>query len=200
MPAVPVFLLFLARSRKQSINHAVNRIVLVLFLFTTIYLAFMNIPFLNNILNDRILETSKGKMENRTMSTRWIAVQAFVKFFPDQPVLGAGNTKYAPGSKGLWNYKLESFLAGRSSQIHVGYFDLFYLYGLVGGIIFFLFFYFALRRIFIKSKLYNFRAAFWGLMALPIANIGLVSFNLMSAGLLLAFVLFNNLEVFCTSD
>jgi len=50
---------------------------------------------------------------------------------------------------------------------------------------------------YVKSRQYNFIAVFWGLMVLPVANIGLVSFNVISAGLLLSFVLFKNLEVFC---
>jgi hypothetical protein len=196
MPAAMVFLILRSSYHKKNFEVMMNRIIVITVILFAAYAAFTTIPFLNDILRDRILESSRVDKEKRTMNTRLLAVDAFVKFFPDHPVFGCGDTKYGSGSKGLWNYKLESFLGGRSSQIHVGFLDLFYLYGLVGGALFALFIFIALRKFYLKSKLYNFRAVFWALMTLPIANIGLVSFNLMSAGLLLSFVFYRNLEVF----
>jgi hypothetical protein len=195
MAAVPFLLILQSSYQKKKIGITGRNILIIFLLFST-YIAFTSIPFLSNILKDRILETSNVDAETRTMHTRWIAVQAFVKCFPDQPILGAGNTKYSSGGKGQWNYKLTSFLAGRSGQIHVGFLDLFYLYGLVGGILFSMFMYLALKKLYKKSIIYNFPSVFWGLMTLPLANIGLVSFNVMSAGLLLSFVLYKNLENF----
>ena len=195
--AAPVIIILYTSFYKKNNATVLNRIVIIIALIFITYVAFTSIPALRDILNNRILETSKGDLENRTMSTRLLAFEAFAKCFPDAPILGAGNTKYSSGGKGEWNFKLSSFLAGRSAQIHVGLIDLFYLYGIVGGTIFAMFLYIALKKLYKKSKLYNFRAVFWGLMTLPIANIGIVSFNVMSAGLLLSFVLYKNLEVFC---
>ena len=197
MPAVLVLFIIRSSYHRKNTDVIMNRIIIIFFILFSIYTAFTNIPFLNNILRDRILETSKANTEARTMNTRILAFQAFVKCFPDAPILGAGNTKYSSGSKGEWNYKLSTILAGRSAQIHVGLIDIFYLYGLAGGLIYFSFYYLALKKVYKKSKQYNFRAVFWGLMVLPVTNIGVVTFNIMSAGLLLAFVLSRNLEVFC---
>ena len=195
--AAPVIFILQNSYQKKNISAYYNRMVIITTLLFTTYIAFTNIPMLTKILDDRILETSKGELENRTMNTRLIAFEAFAKCFPDAPLLGAGNTKYASGGIGRWNFKLDTFLAGRSAQIHVGLIDLFYLYGLVGGSFFAIFSVITLRKLYRKSKIYNFRAVFWGLMALPIANFGIVSFNVMSAGLLLSFVLCKNLDVFC---
>jgi hypothetical protein len=197
MPAALVFIILRTSYHHKTFNTVVNRAIVFIVLLFAMYIAFTNIPLLQNILKDRILESSRVDEEAKTMNTRVLAVKAFIKFFPDKPLLGAGNTKYSSGSKGQWNYALTSFLHGRSSQIHVGLLDLFYLYGLVGGSIFVMFFYSSLRRFSQKSKIYNFRAVYWALMTLPVANIGLVSFNLMSAGLLISFMLFKNMEVFC---
>lgn len=195
--AVPVVIIFQYSHNKRIAGNRHNRTVLILLFFFISYFTVTEIPFFKNILKDRILETSKGNLENRSMNTRLLAFEAFAKCFPDQPVLGAGNTKYASGAKGLWNYKLASFLAGRSAQIHVGFLDLFYLYGLVGGSLYVIFLFIAVKKVYVKTKIYNFRSPFWALMTIPIANLGIVSFNVMSAGLLLSFVLTRNLEVFC---
>lgn len=197
MPASLVLLVLLVTKNRLNSQSTINRTIILILVLLASYVAFSSIPFLNQILKDRILETSNSNEETRTMHTRIIAIEAFIRCFPDQPILGAGNTKYSAGAKGQWNYKLTTFLAGRSSQIHVGFLSLFYLYGLVGGSLFVIFMYLALKRLYVKSKQYNFTAVFWGLMVLPVANIGLVSFNVISAGVLLSFVLCRNLEVFC---
>ena len=47
-------------------------------------------------------------------------------------------------------FKLRQFLKGRSSQIHVGYLSLFYLYGLIGGVFFISFLKSILRYVIVK--------------------------------------------------
>ena len=133
MPASMVLLVLLFTKNRLNSQSTINRTVTLIVVLLASYIAFTTIPFLNQILKDRILESSNTNEETRTMHTRVIAIEAFIRCFPDAPILGAGNTKYSAGAKGQWNYKLTTFLAGRSSQIHVGFLSLFYLYGLVGG-------------------------------------------------------------------
>lgn len=191
--ALPLLLLlYLGRSTFSS-----KKVIATLF-----FVFFLSFPLIwlseklnfDAILQDRILETSNTNIEDKTAYTRIIAIQAFVEFYPDAPIFGAGNTKYGSGGTGSWDPKLENFLAGRSSQIHIGILALFYLYGAVGAFFFIMFCYKLLRRVYLVSKVSGFWGPFFGILALPILNLTMDWFNPFSTGILLCIVFNKYLE------
>jgi len=192
--ALPLLLLiYLGRVKNYSAKKALTTLFFIVLISFPLGWLSEQLKF-NAIIQDRILETSKGDFENKTAYTRIIAIQAFAECYPDAPFFGVGNTKYGVGGKGSWNYKLDSFLAGRSSQIHIGLLALFYLYGAVGAFFFIMFCYKLLRRVYIVSKYTHFWGTFWGLMVLPIMNLSMDWFDPFSAGILLCIVFNKYLE------
>ncbi len=83
-------------------------------------------------------------------------------------------------------------LAGRSSQMHVGYVKLFYYYGLVGGLLYLTFLTSLLLRMWKIGRQCNYWGGFFAFLAFVIANFTLVRFDLFYCGLLLALVYTNH--------
>jgi hypothetical protein len=83
------------------------------------------------IVNERILEKSKGGIIQGSGGTRILAFKIFAETFPESPVFGKG--KFFR-KKGTDDIELHRLLGGRSYQIHVGYLSLLYYYGIIGGI------------------------------------------------------------------
>jgi len=140
------------------------------------------------IIKDRVFESRRGGMLQGSASTRILAFKAFNKFYWDDPIWGKGNIKYGMGGTGEQDYKLKRFLAGHSSQIHVGYLSLFYMYGLVGGITFLLFLYFLLTKLYRNAKKTKIWAPFLGLLGFAIANLTLVWFSVFEMGFIIVLV------------
>lgn len=82
----------------------------------------------NEIIEKRILEKQRVGIENKSVGTKILAFQLFAELFPANPVFGVGSQI---------TDELEDKLAGRSSQLHVGYLSLLYYKGLVDGCLFF---------------------------------------------------------------
>lgn len=143
---------------------------------------------MESIVKDRILESNKKNINQTTAGTRILAFQAFGKFYMDNPIFGTGNISYGMGGIGKQDYKLRSFLKGRSSQIHVGYLSLLYLYGLIGGILFLGFLYFLLRKLYNNAKITGIWAPFLGILGLAIANLTLVTFSIYEMGFIIVLV------------
>ena len=133
------------------------------------------------ILDDRILETNKTN-DHKSATTRLLAFTVFNKLFWNNAIFGVGSIKYGMGATGKQDYKLRKELGDRSSQIHVGYLSLFYMYGLIGGFLFLTFLYLLLRRLYFNSKVTGIWAPFFGILCLAIANLTLVSFSLLEMG------------------
>lgn len=125
-------LYFLYTSKKNKLHSTFKTITItIIFIVTLIQiLPFFEVPA-DKIINERILQTGKSFEEN-TAYTRLFAFKTFAKFFPDNPIFGRGSTL---------DDRVMGFIAGRSSQIHVGYLQLFYFFGIVGGILYLLFLY-----------------------------------------------------------
>ncbi|MEI6821259.1 MAG: O-antigen ligase family protein [Bacteroidota bacterium] len=188
LAVVPMFFLFSSRILNLFKSKSILSFLILLVLISgPVYWLGTSLNF-NSIIENRILESDKGNFEDKTAYTRIIAIQAFVKFFPEKPIFGAGNSKYGVGGTGSWNTNLENFLGGRSSQIHVGVLSLFYLYGIVGGIIYILFYYKLAKRFYSTSKRTLFWGTFWGIMVLPILNLSMDWLEPFSAGILLCIV------------
>lgn len=137
------------------------------------------------IVNDKIFESDKKSFSQKSASTRLLAFTAFNKFYWDNPILGKGNIKYGMGGTHEQDYKLKRFLKGRSSQIHVGYLSLFYMYGLIGGFLFLSFLFLLIIRLFKNAKETSMWGPFLGFLGFAIANLTLVSFTVFQMGFIL---------------
>ncbi|MCK0131215.1 O-antigen ligase family protein [Flavobacteriaceae bacterium F08102] len=143
---------------------------------------------INGIVEERILESDKADINEKSASSRLLAFTIFGKFFKDNPIFGTGNIKYGMGGTGKQSYKLTRALAGRSSQIHVGYLSLLYLYGIVGGFFFLGFLFLILRKLYLEAKISGMWAPFLGYLGFALANATLVTFDALQMGLLLMIV------------
>lgn len=164
---------------------------LILLPFTLLLFFFALKPIgidVEGIVKDRILESKKGGMMKGSASSRILAFEAFNKFYWDNSLFGKGNIKYGMGGTGKQDYKLRKFLGGHSSQIHVGYLSLFYMYGLIGGFLFLLFLFYLLKKLYLNAKRIKIWAPFLGLLGFAIANLTLVAFSIFEMGLIIALV------------
>ena len=83
------------------------------------------------------------------------------------------------------DYELVRELAGRSSQIHIGYLSLLYYYGLVGGFLYLTFIVLITRKLYRDAKTTYYWGPFFGFLGLVLANFTLVSLSFFNAGLIL---------------
>lgn len=139
------------------------------------------------IVNERILESDK-KLDKKTAGTRLLAFKAFNALYWEKPFFGRGSVKYGIGGVGKQDYKLRSFLRGRSAQIHVGYLSLFYMYGLVGGFLFLSFLYLLLKRLFKNAKATGVWFPFLGFLGFALANFTEVIFSFYFMGFIIIMV------------
>ncbi len=137
------------------------------------------------IVKERILESGE-RTDKKSASTRILAFTAFNKFYWQNAVFGKGNIKYGMGGTDKQDYELRKFLAGRSSQIHVGYLSVLYMYGLVGGILLFGCYFLILKKLYKSSKITRHWAPFFGILGLVISNLTLVTWSFLELGLIFA--------------
>ena len=137
------------------------------------------------IVKDRIFESDKKSISQTSAGTRLLAFEAFNQLFWDNPILGVGEIKSVTGRQ---DYKLRRILAGRSSQIHVGYLALLYKYGVVGGVFFLSFLFLLLRKLYRSAKRTKIWAPFLGILGFALANLTLVYFSIYQMGLILVLV------------
>lgn len=141
-----LFVFYLYSNRKNKIFD-LFKILLISVIITIIIINLLPFVGINTekIVNDRILQTDRTLVENSGY-TRILAFKYFARFFPKQPIFGNG---------GFLEDDLIRFIGGRSSQIHVGYLQLFYFYGLLGGTLYLLFFYNLIKRSYKLGKHIN---------------------------------------------
>ena len=131
---------------------------------------------INEIINHRVLQ---GGFQNNSAYSRILAFQFFGAFFPKNPVFGHG---FYLGNN------LINMIAGRSSQIHVGYLSLLYYWGITGGMLYFLFLYFLFKKLYRISRVTNNWGPFFGWLCFLLANLTLVSLGPDEVGLYLSLV------------
>jgi len=137
-----------------------------------------------NIIENRILEKSKGGVTEVSASTRLLAFRIFWELFPDKPILGYGNTR---GIENM-NENLINLLAGRSSQIHVGYLSVFYYYGIVGGLIYWAAVFLLLKNIYNIAKATNEWGPFYGFLMYPANELTGVYMNIIQMGTIMCII------------
>jgi hypothetical protein len=122
---------------------------------------------------------TEERLGSNSAYTRILAIEVFSNVFYDNPIVGTG---------GVDTEKMRQLLAGRSSQIHVGYLKLFYFYGLIGGLLYLAFLFALLKRIWHMARVSNYWGGFFAILAFAIANLTLVELSLFYHGLLLALI------------
>lgn len=135
---------------------------------------------------DKIIE---NRVKSKTAGSRILAFSAFNRFFMNKPMLGVGNIKYGMGGTGKQDYELRKFLRRRSSQIHVGYLSLLYMYGIVGAFFFLSFLFLFIKRLYYDAKKTKIWGPFLGILGFVLANFTLVSFSLFEMGFIIALVI-----------
>ena len=129
---------------------------------------------LNKLVYERLFQESA--------STRFLALEVFLDQYPKAPIFGTG---------GDYTEETKRLIAGKSSQIHVGYLAIFYLYGIIGGLMFISFMYFILRRMARVAKKTGFWGSYYALFGLMLANVTLVTFGAHYHGILMAVIVHN---------
>ncbi|WP_430814652.1 O-antigen ligase family protein [Carboxylicivirga sp. RSCT41] len=125
----------------------------------------------------------EGYVEQRLLadsaSTRLLAFEIFQKFFGRNPWFGTGVH--------LTNEVIVA-LAGRSSQIHVGYLAHLYSYGIIGSFFVFGFW----LSIFFRFRRTAIRTAYWGslvgILVFLWANVTLVTYQIFTYGIMMSFL------------
>jgi O-antigen ligase len=175
-----LLIMFLIYKKVRFINFLrISVIVIIVGLLTFFVLKRFNIN-IDRIVNERILEKQSGGIAKGTGSTRILAFELFFKLFPEKPLFGAGQqiTK-----------ELDILLASRSSQIHVGYLSLFFYFGIMGGIIYFMFLFILTKRLYRHAIFHHYWGPFFGWLGFLLANLTLVYLYPWDAGLMLCLVL-----------
>jgi O-Antigen ligase len=149
-------------------------------------LSSFNVP-VANIIEQRYLESRTGGVGTGSSSTRILAFVIFTELFPQHPIFGVGRTGIGSGNVNE-NPELAAALTGRSSQIHVGYLSLFFYYGIVGGILYLLFVYFLMRRLYMVSKETQRWGAYFAILGFLLANLTLVYLTLYEVGIITSLV------------
>lgn len=185
-----VFFLLVVHHKNKARQLTKLFVIVPLLFFTSIKILDFADFNATGIINERILESDKRNMDQRTASTRLFAFTAFNKVFWDQPFFGMGDRKYGMGGegKGKHDYKLQKILGEKTAQIHVGYLSLLYLYGIVGGFLFLSFSYLQLRRLYQNAKKTKIWAPFLVILGFALGNLTQVHFALLHMGLILALV------------
>jgi hypothetical protein len=134
----------------------------------------------------KILELSgyniQEYVQNRIMSdsaqSRFVAIDMFREFFPQKPLFGTGVHI---------NDEILQAIAGRSSQIHVGYLSHLVSYGLVGSFIRFSLWFALARKLFKEAKFSGFYGSFYAFLSFLAINITLVWYSLFVYGIIFTF-------------
>jgi hypothetical protein len=155
-------------------------VILCLALICVYYLLPLIGVNVKNLIAERILETNKGGLREGSASSRIIAFEVFFKLFPKNPVFGVGMQL---------NSELMKELAGRSSQIHVGYLALFYHYGLIGGIFYMGFIYSLTKTLYRNAKIHGYYSPLYSWIGFLLSNLTLFYIMPFEAGLLLILLL-----------
>ncbi len=158
------------RSNHVKYLSAVIIVFIIVFVFTS-YVGYQYDEF----KEQRLLV--EGSFEE---SSRYLALEAFLKYFPEAPWFGTGKhlTK-----------EIDEFLAGRSSQIHVGYLSHLVSYGIIGSLLLFTSWILILIRLIKNARHSKYWGAAFGWLIFIWANFTFVRYSLISYGLLYIFVI-----------
>ena len=167
--------------RKKSFDYLIKYSLIVFSVLAGSYysLKLIQVP-VDKILTERIFELDKGGLENTSAYNRIYAFTLFREFFPKKPFLGTG---------GKMEDDLLAMKGSRTSQIHVGWFSLFYYYGIVGAFFFLAFTYFIMKKLWHTAKKTNYWGSFYAFLTYFISILGTqVVFQIFFVGFIFAMV------------
>lgn len=147
---------------------------------------------INNIFNFLGFDFTtylEGRILNKSSQSRFLAIELFEEFFPRKPIFGTGVRVET---------ELNRALAGRSSQIHVGYLSNLYEFGIVGSTFLFLFWFMLFRSLYKNAKVHKQNFLIYGFACFLLANLTLVEYSIFHIGLLYIIIFdrfyFNNIS------
>lgn len=175
---VIIFMVFVYKKIKLHIAFRYMIIVVILIFLSFEFLNVIGVS-VDSIISIRVLEQDKEQFEEKSASTRVLAFQLFPELFKKSPIYGVGSQM---------THELKMDLKGRSSQLHVGYLSLLYYYGIIGGILYFLFIFNLMKRIYQNSKKTKYWGPFFGWLSFLIANLTLNCFHPTQAGLMVSLI------------
>ena len=169
-----VMMQYLIINRKKLKKSLLNMLLigLVGILFYICFVVFFVGYDLQQYIEQRILSDSAG--------TRILALESVFKFFPQNMWFGTGvDTK---------TIEIITFLRGRSSQIHVGYFACLISYGLIGSIILFGLWGSVYSYLYRSAKFSNYYGALFAFIMFLWVNVVMIYYYFFTYGIMLAFV------------
>ncbi len=175
-----MYLTYYKANVKNFMKYTIGLLIILYLAMTILY--FADVPVMR-IIDDRILEKSKGGLEEGSAGSRIFAIQIFAELFPENIIFGKGMLHSFGGDSR--DYKLVKALEGRSSQIHIGYLSLLYYYGLIGGFLYLSFLVLIVKKLFKDAKITSYWGPFFGFVGYVFANFTLVSISFLYAGLIL---------------
>jgi len=167
MTLMPLLILGKSKWRTLLIISFATPIIVLVFVQVLVFTGFD----IDSYIQNRILANSA--------STRLLAFEIFQKFFGKNPWFGSGVH--------LSNEVIVA-LAGRSSQIHVGYLAHLYSYGIIGSFFAFGFWFLIARRFYRTAKITQFWGSFIGMGVFLWANVTLVYYIIFTYGLMMSFL------------
>lgn len=189
------FICFLSSSRWIILNFFVVSFQVVLkqknillnvakYLFIVVGLVFL-IGFSASLIGVDIHSFVQNRLMDKGANTRLYAFEVFSKVFPSNPIFGTG---------GADTPEMLRLIAGKTSQIHVGYLKLFYYYGLIGGFIYLLFVAAFLYDFWQRAKRSAYFGSFFAILALVVANTTLVELDPFYHGIILAIIFSRHID------
>jgi hypothetical protein len=150
------------------------------YLFLILIAIFLGIRVLDydikQFYNQRLF--AEGEIEE---TTRYKAFYVFAEFFPKHPFFGTGERRDEEVREAAGE------IAG-SSQIHVGYLQIWVQFGLVAGLLLFSFWFLFAKKLWKIGKATGFYGGFWAFAIFLFANLTLPMYNFFYFGMVVALV------------
>lgn len=166
--AAAPLLFYQGRLLRNSLLGLIGVVMIVLFMGVVLHIIGYDVE---RYIEERILSETAG--------TRLLAFEVFSRFFPDNPYFGTG--VHLPD-------EVVVALAGRSSQIHVGYLSHLFSYGLVGTFLALLFWGLIAKRLWKVARRSGFYGSFFGFLVFFWSNATMVYYWIFTFGLALSYL------------
>lgn len=150
--------------------------------FITIFSIFIIGFTINNFFNFLGFDFTtylEGRILSKSSLSRILAIELFKEFFPKSPIFGTGIRV---------DLELSRALAGKSSQIHIGYLSSLYEFGIVGSVFLFSFWLLLLRTLYRNAKIHKQNFLMFGFACFLFANLTLVEYSIFHIGILLLII------------
>ncbi len=160
------------------INKASSIKIVRYFSITLLLIGFFAL-FLSIIGKYQLSDFFATRLMSDSADTRILAYDLFLKFFGTNIFFGNGQSL---------SIEIYRELAGRSSQIHVGYFSHLISYGLIGSLILFTFWLLIFKQLLRNAKATNYYGSLFAFIIFLWANVAMVWYMLYVYGLIFAFI------------